>query len=131
MLHFELDTQSALPAYRQLMDQLKYYTASGALGPGDRLPSIRTMARTLRVNPTTVVKAYTELEHEGVLESRHGVGVFLSASPARPSLEELREALRERARRLAVEAAQMSAEPELVLQLVQEELEALRNGEAK
>ncbi len=125
MLHLELDPRSAVPAYRQLMDQVTYYVASGALSPGDKLPSIREVARYLGVNPTTVVKAYTELAHESVIERQHGRGVFVrQAASAKPRLE-IEKALRERARKLAVAAQQMGAGDDEVVRIVREELAAL------
>ena len=125
MLHFELDTRNAAPAYRQLMDQVGYYVASQTLATGAQLPSIRELARYLGVNPSTVVKAYTELEHEGLIERRQGKGVFVRASSAserRLSSGRMEAALRESARRLALEATQLGAKRELVLRVVRDEL---------
>ena len=76
LLHLQIDPRSGLPVYRQMMDQIRYYIASGTLGPGDQLPSVREVAQALSINPTTVVKAYTELQHARVLEIRHGKGAF-------------------------------------------------------
>ena len=101
MLHLELDPKSAVPAYRQLMNQLKYYVASGVLNGGDRLPSIRELARYLGVNPTTVVKTYTELEHEGLIDRLQGKGVFVKQGVGVVSRRERESVLRERARQLA------------------------------
>ena len=125
MLHFQINLQSGLPVYRQLMDQIKYYAASGILPVGAQLPSIRELARTLTVNPTTVVKAYTELEHEGVILNRQGKGAFLADTA--PSLSEAvcEESLRRLARQLAVEATQMGAHRKQVLRLVEEELQTM------
>jgi len=131
VLHLQIDPRSAAPAYRQLMDQVKYYLVSGALRPGDRLPSIREAARYLAVNPSTVVKAWTELEHEGVVERRQGKGVFLRAQEPTVSAAELEGALRRGARQLAVEATQMGAAREVVLRIVGEELDALAPGEER
>jgi GntR family transcriptional regulator len=86
MLHFQLSIHSGVPVYRQLMDQIRHYVASGVLAPGDQLPSIRELARFLAVNPTTIVKAYGELAHDGVIEIRHGRGAFVAESlPAWPA----------------------------------------------
>ena len=74
----ELNFKAGKPAYLQIVDQVKYQTASGALRPGEALPSIRTLAETLRVNRNTVAKAYAELEHEGVVEAQPGRGAFVS-----------------------------------------------------
>ncbi len=129
MLHLHLDRSSALPAYSQLMEQVRHYVASGVLRPGDKLPSIRAAARYLGVNPATVVKAYGELEHAGVLCREHGRGVFVAERMKAMPAKERQAELRRHARSLAVRAVQLDAPEETVLRLVTEELEALR-GEA-
>ncbi|MBM3880075.1 MAG: GntR family transcriptional regulator [Verrucomicrobia bacterium] len=131
MLHFQIDTHSGVPVYRQMMDQVKYYVAAGALKAGDQLPSIRELAQTLAVNPTTVVKAYTELEHEGCLEMRHGKGAFVTAAAVGMSSRDREKALRRLARQLAIEAGQMAASLGQVLRLVQEEVEAVQGERAE
>lgn len=109
MLHFQLNVHSGVPVYRQLMDQLGHYVAAGVLAPGDQLPSIRELAKALAVNPTTIVKTYSELEHEGLIEMRHGRGAFVAATaPAWPP-ERRRDRLQALASQLAVEARQMGA----------------------
>src|SRR6476620_2390819 len=104
-LHLQIDPHTGVPVYRQMMDQIKYYLASGVLQPGDQLPSIRELAQKLSVNPTTVVKAYTELQHGQVIEMRHGKGVCVAERSLRMSDRERERALRRIARQLAVEAA--------------------------
>jgi GntR family transcriptional regulator len=125
MVHLQIDPHSGVPVYRQVMDQTKYYVASGVLRGGDQLPSIRELARALSVNPTTVVKAYSELQHEGVIEMRHGKGAFVADGAAGLSAGERGKALRRLARQLAVEASQMGASADEVLRVVQDELENL------
>src|SRR5438128_2029775 len=68
-----------VPIYLQLMEQVKHAIETGALRAGDQLPGIRPLAEELVINPNTVAKAYRELEHEGVIELRHGAGAFVSA----------------------------------------------------
>jgi GntR family transcriptional regulator len=132
LLHLQIDPHSGVPVYRQIMDQVKYCVASGVLAAGDRLPSIRAMAKDLHVNPTTIVKAYGELEHEGAIELRHGKGAFVAEGASRMTAREREKALRRLARQLAVEASQMGADEPLVLKLVKEEiartLREKRNG---
>lgn len=126
-LHFQLDPRSGVPSYRQLMDQVRHYIASCTLRPGDQLPSIRELASALAVNPTTVVRVYTELEREGTLEMRHGKGAFVAPrtlSPPGNEAERL-ENLRRSARQLAVEAVQSGVDARRLAQLVSEELERL------
>ena len=121
-LHLQIDPASGVPVYRQMMDQIRYYAASGVLQPGDQLPSIRDLAQKLSVNPTTVVKAYTELQHSEVIEMRHGKGVFVAERSVRMTDREREKALRRLARQLAVEGAQMKAPATLILRVVQEEI---------
>ncbi len=80
MTFFRLNASSGVPLYLQLMEQVKHAVETGALRPGDQLPTIRALAQELVMNPNTVVRAYRELEHEGIVELRHGLGVFISAS---------------------------------------------------
>jgi GntR family transcriptional regulator len=72
---------SGVPIYLQLMDQVKHAIETGALRPGDQLPGIRPLAEQLVINPNTVAKVYRELEHEGVIELRHGAGAFVARNP--------------------------------------------------
>jgi GntR family transcriptional regulator len=125
-LHFHLDHRSGLPVYRQLMDQIKYYVAAGTLQVGDQLPSIRELAQTLVVNPTTIVKAYGELEHEGVIDMRQGKGAFVGNGGVGLPLAEREEVLRRLARQLAVEASQLGADREWLVRLVLEEIDDLQ-----
>ena len=69
-----------VPIYLQLMEQIKHAIETGALAPGDQLPGIRPLAEELVINPNTVAKAYRELEHEGVVELRHGAGAFVAGA---------------------------------------------------
>ena len=69
-----------VPIYLQLMEQVKHAIETGALRAGEQLPGIRPLAEELVINPNTVAKAYRELEHDGVIELRHGAGAFVSAN---------------------------------------------------
>src|SRR5205814_10722917 len=117
MLHFHIDPHSGVPVYRQMVDQFKYYAASGALKPGEQLPSIRELAQSLAINPTTVVRVYSELEREGVIEMRHGKGAYVADSARRMTAAERERALRRLARQLAVEALQTGAPSGVVRRL--------------
>lgn len=126
MLHFQINSHSGVPVYRQMIDQVKYYVASETLKPGDQLPSIRELAHKLAINPTTVVRVYSDLEHEGIVEMRHGKGVFIAEAASRMSAKEREQAIRSLARHLAVEAVQMGASAGQVLKVVREELAELQ-----
>jgi len=82
---------SGVPIYLQLMEQVKHAIETGALRPGEQLPGIRPLAEELVINPNTVAKVYRELEHEGVIELRHGAGAFVSGTaPAKEATDKLR-----------------------------------------
>jgi|SRR5208282_4512380 len=76
---FLLALHSGVPAYRQIIDQVRGGLASGALSPGDQLPTVRQLAVDLAINPNTVVRAYKELELGGLLETHQGTGTFIGA----------------------------------------------------
>src|SRR5579871_5166555 len=82
MINFALDQKSGVPIYRQIQDQIRYGIASGRLLPGEQLPTVRALAVDLKVNPNTVIKAYTELERQGILTTEQGSGTFVAALPA-------------------------------------------------
>jgi GntR family transcriptional regulator len=75
---FRCNPTLGVPIYLQLMEQVKHAIETGALRAGDQLPGIRPLAEELVMNPNTVAKAYRELEHEGVIELRHGSGAFVT-----------------------------------------------------
>ena len=75
---FRCNPSLGVPIYLQLMEQVKHAIETGALRPGDQLPGIRPLAEELVMNVNTVAKAYRELEHEGVIELRHGAVAFVS-----------------------------------------------------
>jgi len=81
-LIFRLNHASGIPLYLQLMEQVKHAIETGALRAGEQLPAIRKLAEDLVMNPNTVVRAYRELEHEGIIEVRHGSGAYISESEA-------------------------------------------------
>jgi len=85
---FQLDLHSGVPVYRQIIDQVRGGIASGALGAGDQLPTVRQLAVDLSVNPNTVIRAYRELELGGLLVTHQGTGTFISTQKLRGGDEE-------------------------------------------
>ncbi len=75
-----LNQSSGIPLYLQLMEQVKHAIEIGELHVGDKLPTIRKLAEDLVMNPNTVARAYRDLEHEGVIELKHGLGAFVAES---------------------------------------------------
>ncbi|MFT5126138.1 MAG: GntR family transcriptional regulator [Kiritimatiellia bacterium] len=129
LLHIQLDLQSGIPIYRQVIDQLKYYISSGSLQTGDKLPSIRALSQYLSVNPTTIVKAYSELQHEGVIEMRQGKGAFIAERTPKVTRTEQKKIITRLARQLAVEARQIGCDAHLVREILEEELKQAQLNE--
>ena len=104
MIEFHLDSKSGVPTYLQLVQQVKHALQLGILHPGDQLPTVKEVVGSLTINPNTVLKAYRELDHEGIAEGRRGQGTFVSSdlAPMPPDdLKALRSSLQrwiERAR---------------------------------
>ncbi len=91
-MEFSIDPASRLPIYRQLRNQFREAVARGKIQPDQRLPSVRELSRTLVVNPNTIARVYTELERDGLLNTRPGLGVYAS----QPRAELTREVREER-----------------------------------
>jgi GntR family transcriptional regulator len=94
MMFFKPNQASGVAIYVQLMEQVRHAIETGALRAGDQLPPIRKVAEELVVNPNTVAKVYRELEHEGVIELRHGAGAFVADAGRGAEPEERAERLR-------------------------------------
>jgi molybdate-binding protein/DNA-binding transcriptional regulator YhcF (GntR family) len=92
MLELQISGTAQAPVYRQIADQVRQLIATERLRSGDHLPTVRQLAHTLGVSPGTVVRAYVELEQEGVVVSRRGGGTFVSARADDPQLVRLRQA---------------------------------------
>lgn len=84
MIDFRIDRRSGTATYQQIVDQTKHALRMGILRPGDRLPTAKEVVAATAINPNTVLKAYRELEREGLVEGRRGLGTFVSRSLAMP-----------------------------------------------
>jgi GntR family transcriptional regulator len=90
-VEFRIDLKSGVPFYRQIIEQVKFAMARGDLQPGAQLPTVRQLAVDLSINPNTVIRAYREMEIEGLLETHQGSGTFVgSRKPEIDELERLR-----------------------------------------
>ena len=83
MIEFHLDSRSGVSPYLQIVQQVRQALRVGVLREGDQLPTVKEVVGQLAINPNTVLKAYRELEHEGLASARPGVGTFVAASPGR------------------------------------------------
>jgi GntR family transcriptional regulator len=91
-MEFKLDATSGVPLYRQIIDQVQAGLASGTLKAGSQLPTVRSVAVDLEINPNTVARAYRELEIRGVLETQQGTGTFIAHRlEVRDDLEQARK----------------------------------------
>jgi GntR family transcriptional regulator len=84
VITFHLAARSNLPPYRQIVEQVRHALLSGVLRPGDRLPTVKEVVGALAINPNTVLKAYRDLEREGLVQGKQGVGTFVTRRPDGP-----------------------------------------------
>jgi GntR family transcriptional regulator len=119
---FTLNPSNAQPLYLQLMQQIRHAIETGVLQPGDGLPGVRTVAQQLVISPNTVVKAYSELEHEGLLELRHGSGAYVSARRLKKSRTDRLQQAQERVRALVEKLQRDGLSEEEIQRLVEAEL---------
>jgi GntR family transcriptional regulator len=119
-MEFRIDPTNRLPIYRQLGNQIREAVARGRLRPGEQLPSVRDLSRTLVVNPNTVARVYTELEREGVLHTRQGLGVFVAEPKAELTKRVRKQRLDELLDRFLTEAVYLGFTAEEVVAAVAE-----------
>lgn len=117
-MFLSIDPASATSVYRQICEQIKRTVAVGHLVAGDRLPTIREVAVSTRVNRNTVAKAYAELERDGVIVSRPGQGSFVAETATGLRKEERLRILEEMAEKLWVEAFHLEIGPDELRRLV-------------
>jgi GntR family transcriptional regulator len=123
LLH--VNTASGVPTYLQIETQVKHYIAAGALVPGDALPSVRKLAVDLRISTNTVARAYQDLERDGILRTVQGGRTYVAENPVSLLKSERIRRLRPYARQIAVEGKQLRLNPQEIMELVQQELDAL------
>lgn len=117
-MYLRLDHHSGEPIYRQIVERVKYMIACGRLAEEERLPSIRELAKDLKINPRTVVRAYEELRAAGLVVMRHGQGAFVASDRGRMPAAARKKAIADLARRLLSEASRMGADEEEVMEIV-------------
>jgi len=123
-MRFQINFTSGMPVYLQVVDQVKAAAASGAVRPGEALPSIRPLAEELRLNRNTVAKAYAELESQGIVETVAGKGCFVraGASPLRKAVRV--ELLTQRIDDAVAQAHHLRVERAEFLKLAEERFDA-------
>jgi GntR family transcriptional regulator len=122
-----IDPRSPTPIYAQIAARVRIAVAAGDLSTGDPLPSVRSLAGSLRVNPATVVQAYRALEHEGVVEMRQGSGTFVATLSTEARCHTREQEARRLVRELLEQAARLSICPGDLRRAIDTELGAPRS----
>ena len=119
----QIDPRSPTPLYAQIASRLKVAIASGELGPGDSLPSVRQLAARIRVNPATVVQAYRDLETEGFVDMRQGAGTFVLDIQADTRASERAKQAVALVRRMVADAGRLGLSTKDLVTAIERELE--------
>ena len=126
-----LNFKSGVPVYLQIVQQVKAAAAAGQLRPGEALPSVRNLSEELRINRNTAAKAYSELETEGVIETRQGAGCFLRTNGESPLSRNVRnERLSREIDALIVQAHHLQIKADDLRKLLNSRLEAFEERKA-
>ncbi len=129
LLH--LDVRNGLAVYDQIVRQVKFAVADGALRSGELVPSVREFARELTINPNTVARAYRQLQDDGVLEPVRGTGLSIAAAARRQCQAERTKLIRARLRLVLEEALHSGLDAHDIESLMQDELAGARRGKHK
>ena len=130
-MHIQISLQDGVPIYRQIVSQVKYIVASRQLLPGEELPPIRVLAKQLLVTPNTIVKAYRELEVDGVVYKRRGAGTYVSEFMSPLARKERKKILSSRVDALLAEARQMDFSFDDVLDLLRKRRSVLWKNDSE
>jgi GntR family transcriptional regulator len=127
----QVDAHNGLAVYDQIVRQIKFAVADGALTPGEMVPSVRELARELAINPNTVARAYRQLQDDGVLEAVRGTGLAVADAARRHCQSERTKLIRARLRAVLEEAANSGLDQQEVEQLFRAESIAARRNKQK
>ena len=119
---FDIDPNSPIPIFEQIVDQVVFHIASGGLEVGDLIPSVRELGTRLTVHPNTVAKAFQQLERLGVVAARRGRGMEVTPDAVKLCQSRRREIVGKRIRDTLREAVSSGLAPDVVRRLVEEEL---------
>ena len=120
-----------MPIYRQIIDQIKYQVATGALKEGDKVPSVRDLASKLAVNQNTVLKVYNELCRENVLKIERGDGTYVSSNKQNIPAAERKKAVANVLREAVLQAIQLDVSLEQAKDLLEKEYEVIKSAKNK
>ena len=128
-VEFTINPSSRLPICRQLSHQIREAVARGRLQPDERLPSVRELSRSLVVNPNTIARVYADLEREGVLNTRQGLGVFVAQPGSELSRKVRRGRLEEALDRFLTDAVHLGFTADEVVAMVSQQVEQFQWGQ--
>lgn len=124
-MFFQITTHNGLAVYDQIVRQMKFAVAAGAISPGDMVPSVRELARELAINPNTVARAYRQLQDDQVLEAVRGTGLVVASGARKTCQTERTRLIRSRLRDVLLEASHSGFEAAKIEELIQSELKSL------
>ena len=130
-MFLHVDVRNGLAVYDQIVRQVKFAVADGALRSGDLVPSVRELARELAINPNTVARAYRQLQDDGVLELVRGTGLSIAAAARRQCQAERTKLIRARLRLVLEEALHSGLEVDDIDGLMRDELATARRSKNK
>lgn len=130
-LNISIKTGDPRPLFRQIVDGVSMAIATGALKPGDKLPSVRALGIQLNINPNTVAKAYTELTNLGLADACQGLGLFVSAPKQLLSREERQKRLEEATQRCVNDVMHLQFSDAEILRSMERALFAIHGGTRK
>jgi GntR family transcriptional regulator len=122
---FHIDPHNGLAIYDQIVRQIKFAVANGALRSGELVPSVRELARDLAINPNTIARAYRQLQEDRVLETVRGTGLEVAAGALDRCKNERLKLIRARLKQVLAEARQSRLDKRALRELVEQELSAL------
>jgi GntR family transcriptional regulator len=130
-MFLHVDVRNGLAVYDQIVRQVKFAVADGALRSGELVPSVRELARELAINPNTVARAYRQLQDDGVLEPVRGTGLSIAAAARRHCQTERTKLIRTRLRLVLEEAIHSGLDTDDIESLMKEELASVRRNKQK
>lgn len=130
-MFFHIDPSNGLPIYEQVVRQVIYGVAAGALQVGELVPSVRELARQLAINPNTVARAYRQLQDDGILESVRGTGLAVSAGAPHQCRQQRRQLICARLQQVIAEARQSRLEVDELRSLIESELARAEPAEVR
>lgn len=125
-MFFQIDPANGLAIFDQVVRQVKFAVARGAIRPGNRVPSVRELAKELAINPNTVARAYQQLQSDGVLGAVRGMGLEVAADAVKFCRGERLKIVQARLRQALIEALQSGLDPDELRALVERELGSLQ-----